>query len=157
MNLKAIISDFSRVVLLPKDPQFQGSLNEFHKQNSAYEDYVFWDHFVLNDELLNFYEGLKQKFEIYLFTSGNIQESSEIKIKLFGKFEAIYKVEDIGVEKKFSEAYVKLADTINRKPEEILYIDDLNENIEAAKLAGMLTHQYVDNHSLMLFFQNTLN
>lgn len=157
MNIKAIISDFSRVILLPKDPQLQGSLNEYHKQNSTYEDYVFWDHFVLNNELLNYYEVLKQKFEIYLFTSGNIQETSEIRTKLFGKFEAIFKVEDDKIEKKFSEAYTKLAEKINRKPEEILYVDDLEVNIEAAKLSGMLTHQYIDNQTLMLFFQTILN
>jgi FMN phosphatase YigB (HAD superfamily) len=151
--IKAIISDFSRVILFPRDVDYMGGLNEMHRKNVDKPGYNFWDHYVLNQELLDFYRKLKSNYPIYIFTTGKIQEYPELKAKLEGVFEGIYTVEDINNEKNVPNAYLSLLQLIKFKPEEVLFIDDIEENIKAAKDAGLNVHLYLDNKELI----NTIN
>lgn len=151
MAIKAIITDFSRVILFPRDPNYVGSLNKLHDEKHSEENYNFWQYFSLNSQLLDYFELLKQKYEIYLFTTGKTQEYSGLRTKLFGLFEQVFTVEDLGIEKNRQDAYTKLADKIGRKTDEILFVDDRQENLDAAKLAGMSVCLFVNNQSLVQF------
>ncbi len=146
--IKAIVSDFSRVVLFPIDNTYAGGLNKLHDEGSQNESYNFWDHYRLNTELLNKYNQLRLKVRVVCFTTGHIQEYPALKIELNDTFERILTVEELGKKKNTAEAYSEVANILNLNPEEILFIDDTQENIEAAKLAGMQVHSYVDNELL---------
>lgn len=50
----------------------------------------------------------------------------------------------MNTEKKLVEAYIAVAKHLSLEPQNILYIDDSRENIEAAEAAGLVTHHYVD-------------
>jgi len=72
--IKAIVSDFSRVLLFPKDKSYQGSLNALHKELSEKPSYNALDFFELNVGLLDFYKSLKDRIPVYIFTSDVIQD-----------------------------------------------------------------------------------
>jgi len=149
--ITTILSDFSRVILNPKDKNYTGTLNGLHKELSEKnENYPFFDYFEFNDEILNVYRQLKTKYSVNIFTTGTIQNTPEVRQVIDPIFEHIYTAKDFGLDKKQPEAYLFIAKKLNKKPSEILFIDDQQANIDAAKKAGLNTILYTD-------FQETIN
>ena len=145
--IKALISDFSKVLCFRKDDPTAGKLNEHHEGLQQKEDYNFWNHFTLNTELLDYYQEISSNIDVYIFTSEYIQEHPPVMEKLKPKFKDIFSAMRLGVSKADPQAYIKLAGLINKSPGEIIFIDDTLPNIQAAKEAGLITVHYHDNES----------
>lgn len=143
--ITTILSDFSRVILNPKDKNYKGTLNGLHKELSEKgENYSFFDYFEFNDEILNLYRQLKNKYSMNVYTTGTIQNTPEVRKIIDPIFEHVYTAKDFGLDKKQPEAYLFIAKKLNKKPNEILFIDDQENNIEAAIKAGLSTVLYID-------------
>lgn len=140
--IKTIVSDFSRVILFPKDTAYSGELNALHKDLTDQKDYKIFNYFYLNDELLSYYAKIKPRINIHIFTTGTIQNTPEILKKLSLIVDKIFTVREIGFQKNNPESYVILAIKLKIKPEEILFIDDTYENIKSASLAGYKVIHY---------------
>lgn len=151
--IKALISDVSRVLLFPKDKNYQGSLNGLHKDTLGRPSYKFFDYFELNVELLNYYKSLQNKLDLYIFTSESIQDAPELQPHWNGVFTKIFSALKMNTNKKDPNAYRMLITDINLKPEEVIYIDDNAENIQAASSVGLQTIQYLDNQSCYVAIQ----
>jgi len=147
MNIKAIVCDFSRVLIFAKADV--PSLNRHHTELSAAPGYRVLEHFTLNTELLDYLRGLKAV--LYLLTDGRLHALPEIEAQLAGVFRAIVTAEELGYQKSQSEAYLALAYRFGYAPGELLFIDDQQRNIEAASAAGLHVHRYTGNAELMHF------
>ncbi|MEI6774954.1 MAG: HAD-IA family hydrolase [bacterium] len=66
-------------------------------------------------------------------------------MELREKFDCIIISADIGIEKPNKEFYEKLITELEEKPEDILFVDDDKENIEAAKKLGFSVLHYYDH------------
>lgn len=147
--IKALLFDFSRVLLFPKDTSYAGSLNEKHKELSKTTDYKIMDHFSLNDKLLDFLQGLKDKYVLCLFTSETIQDSPQFLPRLNNIFQKIYSGIKLGISKKDSGSYITITSDLGLQSEEMLFIDDSSENILEAQKAGLTTVQYLNNEQVI--------
>lgn len=140
--IKSIISDFSRVILFPKNLTYSGGLNALHKKLNKQKNYNIFDYFYLNDELLSFYKKIKRKVNIYIFTTGTIQNEPKLQKKLSPIFKKITTVQDISFQKNNPEAYLALANMFGIKEEETVFVDDKYENIRAAGTTNVKVIQY---------------
>ena len=142
--ITTILSDFSRVLLFPSDDSYSGSLNGLNRDliEKFGEDYKFFDYFKMNDELLELYKNLKQKYPIFIFTSKDIQNRPEVRKIIDPIVTGIFSAKDLGVSKKDPKAYSLIAEKLGKNPSEILYIDDLLDNVEVAKKAEMSVIHY---------------
>ena len=147
--IRSVITDFSKVLLFPADKTYLGKLNDLHQDLLKDGDYDFWKYFELNESLLEFYKKISKSVDVYVFTTGHIQEYPPLKEKLSGIFKDIFISSELGFKKHQNAAYVRLANLIEMDPGEILYIDDKQENIAAADQTGMMTKLYEDNNSMM--------
>lgn len=154
-QIKAILTDFSWVLLFPKDEKFTGKLNAFYEKLKEDSEFDFWDYFKLNDELLNFYKN--SPLDVYVFTSAYIQEHPPLAAKLDGFFKETFSAARLNLKKTESDSYKTLAVEINLKPEEILFIDDRPEHNVAAKEAGMVAIQYQSNEQVMREVDKIIN
>lgn len=157
-TLKALLSDFSWVLLHPKDRNYTGSLNGLNRQHGGENgmgEYPFFEYFELNTELLEYYKKLKQQYNLhlYMFTTDIIQERPEINNTLKTVFERIIsgreivqkgvsKAETLDAVKLDPKSYEFIAQDLNLQPTEILFIDDKEKNLEAARIAGYKTILY---------------
>lgn len=98
--IKAIVSDFPRVLLFPRDKSYQDSLNDLHRKLSEKSIYNPLDYFELNQELLNLYESLKIKYLLYIFTSSAIQDAPEFQTYLKSIFKGILSAKKMNTDKK---------------------------------------------------------
>lgn len=146
---KDILFDFSHVVLLPKDRNYKGGLNELYKNKLKQAGFIFDDYFELNDQLINFLETIKDKYELCVFTFGTIQEAPEIAPIINNIFAIIYSEEYTGYSKEDPQSYLKIAKELGKKPEEVLFTDDKAKNILAAEQAGLKTIHFKSTKQLI--------
>lgn len=147
--IKALLFDFSRVLLFSKDENYTGSLNEKYRQLSQENNYKLLDHFILNEELLDFLKSLKEKYDLYMLTTETIQDNPEILPDLEPIFNKVFSGIKLGLNKKEQDSYKFIAKDLNLSTNEILFIDDTLVNLEAAKQAGFETIQYKNNEQII--------
>ena len=135
--IKAIVSDFSRTVLCAIDKNYNGGLNALHDSLKAKTDYDIWEYFKLNQELLTFYESINDRIDIYMFTTNYIQEWPPLKEKMEDVFKEVFSGARLNLKKDDPQAYKVIAEKIGYNLNEILFIDDSQTNLDAAKEAGM--------------------
>ncbi len=153
--ITTILSDFSRVILNSKDKNYKGTLNGLHKELlEEHTNYHFFDYFEFNNEVLNLYRKLKTKYSMNVFTTGTIQNRREVRQIIDPIFEHIYTTKDFGLNKRQVESYLFVAKKLNKKSNEILFIDDQIDNIQAAKKAGLHTIQYSKFEELVSELKN---
>jgi HAD superfamily hydrolase (TIGR01509 family) len=155
--ISAIVFDFSRVILDVKDKEYKGSLNGRHDELKSQKEYNLFDHFDLNNELLDLARQLKLKYPLYIFTTGHIHNESEIKKLIDDIFENTFSLEDIGGKKDDPASFLKVAKMINLSPKEILFIDDSQINIDTAKSAGFNVIKFDNNSQLFRDIQIILS
>ncbi|OGH77671.1 MAG: hypothetical protein A3G08_04215 [Candidatus Magasanikbacteria bacterium RIFCSPLOWO2_12_FULL_47_9b] len=154
--IKALVSDFSRVLLSPKDNNYTGGLNALHKELSASGDYDFWAYFQLNQELLAFYKTISEDTGTYLFTTEYIQEHPALQPHLTGVFKQTFSGGRLGLKKTDAQSFRFIAAEIGFTPQEILYIDDKQENLDAAEEAGIVTILYQNNTQVIKDITDTV-
>lgn len=149
--ITTLISDFSRVLLFPKDKHYAGGLNALHKQRIEEdgEEYPFFKYFTFNEELFNIYKNVSAKCPIYIFTTDTIQERKEIREMLDRVVVDVFSAKNHNLKKNEAESYLFIAHKLQKLPQTFLYIDDLEENVEAAKKAGMNAIQYESNENII--------
>jgi HAD superfamily hydrolase (TIGR01509 family) len=151
-HIRAIIFDFSRVILFPKDPGYQSGLNALHRSLHATDpDYEFLGHFRINTELLDMLRQIK--LPMYVFTTGFVQEHRAVRSALQSVFKAVYSAEQLGVSKSEPATYRALCNKIGVAPEHALFVDDTAKNVEAARKAKLQAYRYTDNERLEQFFR----
>ena len=98
--------------------------------------------------MLSFLEKNKDKGKFYILTSETIQDDPNIANKL-NVFTNIFSAAKIGLIKTNPEIYKHVANIIDAPVNEIIFIDDSQNNIDAAQKAGLNTILYIDNQSLI--------
>jgi FMN phosphatase YigB (HAD superfamily) len=136
--ITAILSDFSRVIVFPKDKNYKGALNYLHfKLTEKYGDYDFYDYFKFNEELLDYYQSLKGKCSLNIFTTGVFQDHPQARQRLEPIFDNIFSAYKSKLDKSNPSSYLYIAKKLGKKSFEILFIDDKKEFIKAARKAGL--------------------
>ncbi len=156
--IEVVVSDLSRVLLLPKDPNYRGSLNSLNNKLLANNtDYDFWEYFKLNQELLDYYKILGQRMPVFIFTSETIQEHPSLKPILEATFSGIFSAQTLGTDKTQPTAYKQVINQINCEPGNVIYVDDTAENIVAAAQIGLKTVLYASSKSTIDAINTELN
>ncbi len=154
--IKAFVSDFSRVLLSPKDDSYTEGLNALHKKLSSGGDYDFWSYFRLNQDLLTFYKKLSADIPIYMFTTEYIQEHPALQPELAGVFKKVFSGAGLHLEKTDPQSYYFIARELGLNTNEVLYLDDKQANLDAAKKAGMTVIAYEANEQAQQDITKTL-
>lgn len=155
--MKALITDVSKVLLFPKDKTYTGSLNALYKEKVNEPNFQFFDYYELNTELLNFYKSLKPRLQIYILTSDAIQDAQELQPFWSEVIDKIFSASQMGTHKNKPEAYEKVLAEVNLKSNEVVYIDDSEENLDASTEVGLNSILFSNNEQVMSAINKTIN
>ena len=147
---KVLLSDFSQVILFPKNSTYFGSLNSLFDKKKDAAGFSFFDLYSLNNELLAFYKDLKKQhgLKLAIFTTGTVQNHPDLNPYLFPLFDQVFSAYEINRQKNDPESYSFLANELSVLPSEIIFIDDSMSNVRAAKEAGVEGIQFVSNEKI---------
>lgn len=93
----------------------------------------------INWDLVNFIEELKRKYQIHMLTDAiDLDRGADEWIHTIEKhFNNIYRSYEEKLRKPNAEAYINVLNKIHAKPDECIFIDDFEPNIQAAKKLGI--------------------
>lgn len=82
---------------------------------------------------------LKSKLEIHALSNTNQAHFEQFSrdFSEFSHFQNIFTSYELEARKPEKEIFLKLMSEINKKPEEIIFLDDMPENVEAARALGI--------------------
>ena len=140
--IKVVVSDLSKTLVYVRDQNYKGLLNSAHEalKGRLGEEYPFYDYFGLNEQLLGWLEARRGKYDMHLFTDGTVQDHLPLMERLSRVFdftENVHTPASVGYSKKDPRAYTKIVEEMGVKPEEVMFVDDNGENLEAARAAGV--------------------
>jgi putative hydrolase of the HAD superfamily len=69
-------------------------------------------------------------------------------------FDRVFLSYEMGLKKPDKRIYEKVVEEIGAKPEQCLFFDDLEENLNAAKEVGLKTHHISHPKALMDYFSH---
>lgn len=153
--IKTLIFDLSYTLLYKKDPG-PGSMNKLHDQVSQEDNFDFFDYFTYSETFFNLLHKLKKKYQMFVFTSGDLQEDPAIKPILDSIFSKIYSAQYLNIKKTNPDAYKSILNENNLNPSETLFFDDLSDNVAAATQVGMQTYRHNDQDDLENFLSTLI-
>lgn len=100
-------------------------------------------------ELLKFIEELKKKYPVYLFTDTiDTHDQYNSTRGIYEKFTKVFKSHEEGFTKLNDNAFLNVLKKINAKPQDCVFIDDLEANIKRAEDLGIVGILYKDRNLL---------
>jgi len=133
----------------------------FLKVKLNYEDFfsiwnkIFFDKYEINEFIQNIY----QKYDIYLLSNTN-EEHFNYCLKQFPilkNFKKHFLSYEIGCRKPDKRIFLYMIDELNVLPNEILFIDDIEENIISAKEIGIKTIHFKNYNQFIKEFSKYSN
>lgn len=143
--MHVLISDFSYVLLFPRDKKAKGRPTDIYETNKDQSEYSVFDTFRLNTTLLEEYKRISKTNKVYLFTNGNMHLIPEVRKILDECFTDCFNVNDVGYSKSDSRAFISLATKLNINVSEMVFVDDMKENVRAALDAGAVAIRFESN------------
>jgi len=126
--------------------QFYRRVKEHFKLKISYKEFalIFSDIFTLITPVYKLYLKLKKKYEIVFLSNTNIIhfETCLKKMPLKKVFRTGVLSYKEGIMKPHPRIYLKAVSLTGFKPEECVYIDDIHEFVDAARLVGLNGIQY---------------
>ncbi len=108
----------------------------------------FWDAYcgTLNQPLYDFLAGLRGTIGLAILSNSGdgAREEEERRFRFSAVFDPICYSHEIGVNKPDPEAFRITLERLGADPEEVFFVDDVPENIEAARALGIGAHLHVD-------------
>ncbi len=121
--------------------EFKEKLNDKSSTSSIKEKYknAYKKHVAnINSELMTYIQRLRKKYKVYLLTDTiDIHDEYNKTRGIYPKFDKVFKSFEEHLKKPDKKAYLNVLKKINAKPYECVFIDDLNENIIAARKLGL--------------------
>ena len=132
------------------------------KQNIDFKkvQYLYNNSITINQGMLDLVKSLKGKYKLVILSNDSI-DWMDAKIKRFKLLDIFYKVYcsgNIGIAKPDVEIFKYVLKDLEIKPEELLFVDNQENNIEAANALGinsiLFKNQKDLEENLKVFFQS---
>lgn len=125
-KVKVILMDFSFTLCFPNMNSLKGN-------------------FIINQELLNYLQTLKTKCQLYVFTAGSLHLNPKIMQHLKPIFNGYFTSYELKMQKSNPNTFKLLANKLNVDVSEILFVDDVQKNVDAAITAGASAIKFTSN------------
>ena len=106
-------------------------------------------------------KALRKDYKLYLLSNTNsihfkvveeIFRQGHPEDTFLGLFDRVFLSHEMGLRKPDKKIYEKVVEEIGAKPEQCIFFDDLQENLNAAKEVGLQTHLIDHPKALLEFF-----
>lgn len=150
--LKDIFSDGWQACILGKADTKKHIQSVFAAHDLGLRADVFIDYWLEHDTEIDQdvieCVGALQSQRLFIATNQDKLRTAFLKNIFSHLFEDIFSSADLGVMKPEDDYFKRIEETIKARPENIIFIDDLEQNISAAQRRGWNAHLYKDVQGL---------
>ncbi len=150
--ITTLLFDFSWVLAFPQSKNT--GTNAAYKQ-AKINHHPWQEYLELNNELINFVKK-QDSLSSYIFSASSKKMLTEIRTHLIPPFIETFSSKELGIYKYQPESYKRIAKILDTAPEQILFIDDKDSNVQAASEAGMQTIQFINNQDFIKKFSSLI-
>ena len=114
-------------------------------------------------ERIKLLKTLRKDYNLYLLSNTNsihfkvveeIFKKDHPEVSFLGLFDKVFLNHEMGLRKPDKKIYEKVVEEIGANPEQCLFVDDLQENLNAAKEVGLQTYLINQPKALVDYFSN---
>ncbi len=103
-----------------------------------------------NKELINLIDNLRKKYKIYLLTNTvDIHHNVNLNRNIYNHFDKVFASHEVGKRKPDFDFYEHALKEINLRADECIFVDDLKENVDAAKKLSFKTILFQNNKNFI--------
>jgi putative hydrolase of the HAD superfamily len=106
---------------------------------------------ALNEDLLNLAARLRGDYKIGLLSNADEQLERRLQddLKIFDRFDVVINSARVGLAKPDPRIYALACERLEAEPQEAVFVDDLQRNIDAALAAGMHAIHYLGDNAAL--------
>lgn len=110
----------------------------------------FWSADVINEELVQFIHQLRKDYKIGLLSNAwdDLRQVLETRIPIGHLFDDMVISAEVRIAKPELGIYLLAVERLGIRPQEAAFVDDILENVEAARRAGLNAIHYTTNQQL---------
>ena len=155
--IKAVFSSESAIRSeegeINKNDHWKNVLRSFGKdsvKNVTPYDETFWAGDYIDKELMGFIHSLKKKYKIGFLSNAfkGAREWVEGHFHFLDAFDLTIFSYEVKLRKPDPRIYRLVCERLDVRPEEAIFIDDMEPNVEGARLAGLHAIQYINKLQL---------
>lgn len=137
------------VEFLKKFKQATGNNRSVETLYEKWQDFYAKDVEEVNKKLLSQIIKLRKSYNVYMLTDTiDIHDEYNSKRGIYEMFDRVFKSYKEGFIKNEPKTFIDFLGKINRKPEEVIFIDDKEEYIKIAKTLGIHGILFKNNEQL---------
>ncbi len=118
----------------------------------------FWSGNHVDEPLMKFIRGLRPRYKTAILSNAWLSTRSEMiaKFGLADEFDCVIISSEEGIAKPDARIYRLAAERLGVRPEEAIFVDDVAENVDAARAVGMCGVQFKDAAQTIVEFTQYL-
>lgn len=138
------------------EKEFVGFVSEHTKRDTKDIWPEVKEKILLNHELIGIIKSLKKNYKTALLSNFVFEWLNEILTdnNLYDEFDEVIISAKHGMIKPDAEIFLKMIDLLGIKPEEAIFIDDRQYQVDGAKKLGIKAFLYKDNNTLIKDLQS---
>ena len=106
----------------------------------------------VDTEMLELLRSVRGRTTVALLSNGTTRLRRDLHVlDLLDEFDEIFNTAELGIAKPDPDVFRLVCSALGVDPVDALFVDDLLENVEGARTAGLRAHQHVDKHSTARF------
>jgi putative hydrolase of the HAD superfamily len=107
---------------------------------------------VVDTEMLAVLRAVRRHCTVAVLSNGTTRLRRDLHaLDLIDEFDVIYNTAEVGIAKPDPAVFLHVVDALDVTVTDALFIDDLLENVEGARRAGLRAHQHTDRDSTVAF------
>ena len=102
----------------------------------------------VDTEMLQLLRDVRERTTVALLSNGTTRLRRDLHVlDLLDEFDHIFNTAELGIAKPDPDVFRVVCDALGVGPGDALFVDDLLENVEGARTAGLRAHQHVEKDS----------
>jgi len=99
----------------------------------------------VDTDMLRLLGAVRSEVTVALLSNGTTRLRRDLHVlDLLDEFDVVFNTAEIGIAKPDPAVFTLVCDRLGSPPSRTLFIDDLVENVEGARTAGLAAHQHTD-------------
>ena len=109
---------------------------------------------LVDTSMLRMLRSVRAHTTAALLSNGTTRLRRDLHVlDLLDEFDQIFNTAELGLAKPDPAVFVLVCDTLGVAPADALFVDDLAENVEGARTAGLRAHQHLDQAGTEAFLR----
>ena len=110
---------------------------------------------LVDADMIELLRGVRRRTPVALLSNGTTRLRRDLHVlDLLDEFDEVFNTAELGIAKPDPDVFRLVCDRLGVAPADALFVDDLAENVDGARTAGLRAHQHLDRAGTAAFLRD---